>query len=41
MPHITVSKAVMNTLDEKTKEDIADASPAHALFYKSATKSVI
>ena len=41
MPHITINRALMDTLDEKAKEDFVDASPSHALSYNSATKQVI
>lgn len=40
MPHITINRALMDTLDEKTKEDFVDASPSHALTYNSVTKQV-
>ena len=40
MPHITINRALIDTLDEKTKEDFVDASPSHALSYNSVTKQV-
>ncbi|CAL5228381.1 g11504 [Coccomyxa viridis] len=40
MPHITLNRALMDTLDEKTKEDFVDASPSHALVYNSVSKQV-
>ena len=41
MPHISINRALMDTLDEKTKEDFVDASPSHALSYNSVTKQVL
>lgn len=41
MPHITLNRALMDTLDEKTKEDFVDASPSHALVYNSVSKQVL
>lgn len=40
MPHISINRALMDTLDEKTKEEFVDASPSHALTYNSVTKQV-
>ena len=40
MPHISINRALMDTLNEKAKEDFVDASPSHALTYNSVTKQV-
>ena len=37
-PHISINRALMDTLDEKVKEAFVDASPSHALSYNSVTK---
>ena len=39
-PHISINRALMDTLDEKVKEAFVDASPSHALSYNSVTKQV-
>ena len=41
MPTIALNRALMDTLDEKTKEDFVDASSSHALSYNSVTKQVL
>ena len=41
MPHITANRALIDMQDKETRKDVADASLAHALSYKSATKLVI